>query len=164
MNAAELNEEAAKYLTSIYSEAEYGYSATQVDTKLRRMRRESGSNRGVPPNSGQIHEEGSTEISWVNEERRERITRRTNEITNQKQIEFIYSPRKTRSASQALNRSTASPTRLSSTSASLTITVQSNKRTKSTRSSLTREMYPTPGDNAVRMVSFFTSIANLTAK
>ena len=125
MGPADINEEAAQHLTTTCGDGDY--SSAQVKTKLRWLWMQFGPNDDLSGNPDRIYEEGSKNLSWLEEGQRERIADRFKAISDQKLIEFYTSPRQTRSGSQALNRSTASPGRFRSGSPSSTVTFNSSK-------------------------------------
>ena len=131
MSPAEINEEAAQHLVQEFDSSDY--MSNKVGNKLRTLWREYGPSDDVSGNRDKIYEEGSKSLSWVKEGQREIIARRTKAIMHQKHTDFITSPRKTRSGSQAFNKGNAPPSRLGSARASSSITPQDSKTTQTAR-------------------------------
>ena len=163
MEPAEIDDEAANHLTQRYVSSGYRYSSRQVRNKLRWLWNSYGPNNDNSGNPHKIYEQGSKDISWVTEDQMKGIADRTKEIAHNKHVEFLQSPRKTRSASQATNRSTASPSHLGSISAR-SVTTSRGSRGSTARSHPLRQQHQEPKVQVVIVGAFSTSTASLTAK
>jgi hypothetical protein len=161
MKSVEIDEEAAQHLSRECGNGDY--FSTQVRSKLRWLWREFGPSHDISDNPDQIYEEGSKRVSWVEEEQRERLACKLRALIHQKHTEFLTSPRKTRSSSQALIRSTASPGTFRSASVSSTITFKGSKTTQTVRTHNLRQNHPNLNDHAEKVRTLSSSTPKLTA-
>ena len=160
MKPPEINKEAAQHLTDECGNGDY--SSIQVRSKFRWFWSEFGPNDGVSGNFDMIYEEGSKHLSWLENEQRERIAYRTKVIMHKKHTEYLTSPMKTRSGSQALERSGTSPNRFGSASASSVINFRGSKTVQTTKFHPRRRQNPDLSGPAVSIGSLSPSSANLT--
>ena len=160
MKPPEINDEAAQHLTDECGNGDY--SSIQARSKFRWFWSEFGPNDAVSGDFDMIYEEGSKNLCWFKNGQREKIAYRTKAIMHKKHIEYLTSPRKTRSGSQALERSGASPNRFGSASASSAITFRGSKTAWTTKFHPRRRRNPDLSGPAVSIGSLSPFLANLT--
>ena len=151
LKPAEIDEEAAQHLTIECCNGDY--SSTQVRSKLRRLWNNYGPSDDISPKPEKIYEEGSKILSWVQGGEMEEIALRTKVIMHQKHAEFLVSPRKTRSSSHGLNKSTTSPNRFRCASASSTITFRASWTPQAARVRPLRQQHPNLSGHTVNVGS-----------